>query len=151
MTRRTSEKARGTPPKTLLMSSATAELAGDRKAAAVGDEVHERLKQLLVCLELRLAEADGRTWLAARDAGSDERLLLGRVLEQVEDARSGSDDVMFEYGLDPVAKLFLRVELLERPLACNDAVALVVAGDLPRFPFETGGNDEQPLARFQAA
>ena len=78
-----------------------------------------------------------------------EKSLLGSgVAEDVEDAGGGRYRRTADRRLDPAAQLVLGEELLERPLAGNNAVAAEVARDRAGLPVEAGGNDEHLLRQL---
>ena len=116
VTRRSSENARAVLPKIRASCGAGRELAVDGEAAALGDERHQWLDQVLVIDDELLAFLDAGDSPVSGDPVHGARLRVGLVAEHVEDARGRGDRAPGQRLFDPLAKLFLREELLEGAL-----------------------------------
>ena len=119
------------------------ELAVHGEATALGDERHEGLDQRLVVGDEFLTFLDAGDSPLPGDPVHRERLGVGLVAEHVEDARGRGDRApSVSRLLDPLAKLFLREELLEGALPRHDPVALEIDGGIGCLPVEAGGDDQ---------
>ena len=74
------------------------------------------------------------------DPVNGEGMRVGLVREDVEDAGRCGGRASVEHLLDPLAKLFLREELLERALPGHDPVAQEIDG-VDGIPVEARGDD----------
>ena len=126
------------------------------EAAPLGNERHERLDQLdqlLVVGDEFLTLLDVRNPPLPGDPVHGERLGVGLVPEDVEDAGRCGDQASVQRLLDPLAKLFLREELLEGALPGHDPVSLEIDGGGGGLPVEARGDDEhlpgEPPRRYE--
>ena len=141
-------KGAGDAAEDVANAGSSLELDVARKAAALGDESHERLQDVLVLVEQLVGELRSGQAAGLRQPGGEEALFVGGVAENVEHAGGGGDARTACRRLDPRSELVLSEELLERPVARDDAIALEIAGHGAGFPLESRGNDEQLLCEL---